>query len=261
MRLGLVPGANLVRIAVNGKEQPVVRDGAEYLFYVLPPAEAGKPATVDFAYEVPGGRRASTGISLAAPALNAPIENLTWSVRLPSGFALRSVFGDFEMREALPAARFGLKEYRALSSSLKSERARDAAELISRAGKYRRAGEQTQARVPLNRAAKTAGIDEAADKDARVQLQNLASQQAVLGLNTRRQKLYLDNTLREAVLADAPLPALLAPIPCCKGRPISPLRRWSKSCREIRLWKPVRFGGLRGVLFRNNSPPSLPRVP
>jgi len=119
MRLGLVPGANLVRIAVNGKEQPVVRDGAEYLFYVLPPAEAGKPATVDFAYEVPGGRRASTGISLAAPALNAPIENLTWSVRLPSGFALRSVFGDFEMREALPAARLDSRitgRYRVRSS-------------------------------------------------------------------------------------------------------------------------------------------------
>lgn len=218
MRLGLVPGANLVRIAVNGEEQAVVRDGAEYLFYVLPPAEADKPATVEFAYQVPGGRRAGTGISLAAPALNAPLENLTWSVRLPSGFALRSASGDFEMREALPAARFGLDEYRALSSSLRSERARDAAELMNRAGEYLRAGEQTQARAALNRAAKTAGLDEAANEDARVQLQNLASQQAVLGLNTRRQKLYLDNALPDEALADAPLARAARSNPLLQGQ-------------------------------------------
>ena len=36
-------------------------------------------------------------------------------------------------------------------------------------------------------------LDEASGEDARIQLRRLKTQQAVLGLNTRRQKLFLDN--------------------------------------------------------------------
>jgi len=45
----------------------------------------------------------------------------------------------------------------------------------------------------LSRASNASGLDEASNEDARVQLRNLKTQQAVLGLNTRRQRLYLDN--------------------------------------------------------------------
>jgi hypothetical protein len=54
-------------------------------------------------------------------------------------------------------------------------------------------GEQQQAGEVLSRAAKNSALDQASNEDARVQLRELKTQQAVLGLNTRRQRLYLDN--------------------------------------------------------------------
>ena len=45
----------------------------------------------------------------------------------------------------------------------------------------------------MSRAAKNSSLDQASNEDARVQLKELKTQQAVLGLNTRRQRLYLDN--------------------------------------------------------------------
>jgi len=54
-------------------------------------------------------------------------------------------------------------------------------------------GEQQQASEVLSRAAKNSALDPASNEDARVQLRELKTQQAVLGLNTRRQRLYLDN--------------------------------------------------------------------
>jgi hypothetical protein len=50
----------------------------------------------------------------------------------------------------------------------------------------------------LSRASNAQGLDEASNEDARVQLRNLRTQQTVLGLNTRRQKLYLDNRVDAA---------------------------------------------------------------
>lgn len=45
----------------------------------------------------------------------------------------------------------------------------------------------------LSRVSNANALDDASNEDARVQLRNLKTQQTVLGLNTRRQRLYLDN--------------------------------------------------------------------
>jgi hypothetical protein len=54
-------------------------------------------------------------------------------------------------------------------------------------------GEQDKAAAALSRVSNANALDEASNEDARVQLRSLKMQQAVVGLNTRRQKLYLDN--------------------------------------------------------------------
>jgi hypothetical protein len=54
-------------------------------------------------------------------------------------------------------------------------------------------GEQQKAGEALSRVSNARALDEASNEDARVQLRNLKTQQTVLGLNTRRQRLYLDN--------------------------------------------------------------------
>jgi hypothetical protein len=50
----------------------------------------------------------------------------------------------------------------------------------------------------LNSVANQYALDAASNEDARVQMENLQTQQAIVGLNTRRQRLYLDNSRDEA---------------------------------------------------------------
>jgi len=46
------------------------------------------------------------------------------------------------------------------------------------------------------------GLDAASNEDARIQLENLQTQQAIVGLNTRRQRLFLDNDREEIAMGD-----------------------------------------------------------
>jgi hypothetical protein len=81
-------------------------------------------------------------------------------------------------------------------STVVSKRAADSANataLLQRANTLLQNGDQQQAGEALNRATQAHALDEASNEDARVQLRTLKTQQAVLGLNTRRQKLYFDN--------------------------------------------------------------------
>jgi hypothetical protein len=57
------------------------------------------------------------------------------------------------------------------------------------------AGDQEKASLALSNAVNQGQLDAASGEDARVQLRALKTQQAVLGLNTRRQKLVLDNQM------------------------------------------------------------------
>ncbi|MDB4284408.1 hypothetical protein N9888_02075 [Akkermansiaceae bacterium] len=56
-----------------------------------------------------------------------------------------------------------------------------------------RSGDQGKAASTLEQVYNGYALDPAGNEDARVKLENLVTQQAVVGLNTRRQRLYLDN--------------------------------------------------------------------
>jgi len=83
--------------------------------------------------------------------------------------------------------------YLSKTSGKRQAQAQQAAELLEQANRFLPAGEQSKARWALNRAANQYALDAASNEDARVQLQNLQKQQAVVGLNSRRQRLFLDN--------------------------------------------------------------------
>ena len=52
----------------------------------------------------------------------------------------------------------------------------------------------------FNSAANQYGLDAASNEDARIQLENLQTRQAIVGLNTRRQRVFLDNDRDEISL-------------------------------------------------------------
>ena len=87
-------------------------------------------------------------------------------------------------------------------SGKRHAQAQQATKLLEQANQLLQAGEQSKARWALNSVANQYALDAASNEDARVQLQNLQTQQAIVGLNTRRQRFYLDNDRDETALAD-----------------------------------------------------------
>jgi hypothetical protein len=85
-------------------------------------------------------------------------------------------------------------EYQASIEAQRAADVRQATEFLQTAGTLLDQGQQQRATEVLQRAAKASTLDEASNEDARVQLRALRTQQTVVALNTRRQRMYLDNS-------------------------------------------------------------------
>ncbi len=191
LRVRLPEGSRLFNTLVNGESVSVVREGDEYLFHVVPSTAADRTAKVRIVYSV---TQAQDGkITLRAPGLNVPLENVSWRVVIPPGYALDGYRGGLQLREERNAESFGLGDYQSLVVSKRAAEVKQANDFIVEANVLLQKGQQQQAGEVLSRAFNGNALDQATNEDARVQLRALKTQQAVLGLNTRRQKLYLDN--------------------------------------------------------------------
>jgi hypothetical protein len=191
LRVRLPEGAKLFNTFVNGESVSVVREGDACLFHVSPNTGSDRTATVRLVYSVPSAHPGR--IALVGPSLSVPLENVSWRVVLPPGYELDDYHGSLRLRENRAAQFFGVEQYQALVEWNHSEEAKKATALFDEANALVQRGEQQQASEVLSRAAKNSALDQASNEDARVQLRELKTQQAVLGLNTRRQRLYLDN--------------------------------------------------------------------
>jgi len=217
LALVLPEGARLFQVAVNGENMAVVREGATHLFYVTPAPETDEPAKVAFAYEVTGQGKPRRKVMLEAPAFNVPLEDVEWRVVVPDGWELEDAKGSLTLVKTTSARDWSVGDYLNFASSIRKEKEQQTSALISKAGEYLREGDQDKARMALNRAAKTSGIDEATNEDARVQLRNLYNQQAVVGLNTVRQRLYLDNSSRDSAVQNDQIEQAANANPFLKG--------------------------------------------
>jgi hypothetical protein len=191
LRVRLPEGARLFNTAVNGESVAAVREGDAYLFYVAPGTAVERVANVRIVYAVT--KPADGRIVLRAPGLNVPLEDVSWRVVIPPGYALEDYEGGLRLREDNYAGSFGLNDYQSLVVSKRAAQVKQATDFIAEANVLLQKGEQQQAGEVLSRAFNANALDQATNEDARVQLRTLKTQQAVLGLNTRRQKLYLDN--------------------------------------------------------------------
>ncbi len=187
LKLTLPAGADLFSVFVNEDGVPLVKDGDRWIFHVHPAPEGDRPAAVRFVYAMPAGKRTE----LEGPMLDVPLENLSWRVILPEGWRLTDHGGDFELLRQ--AAGTAAVDYSRFVLQKRAAGKQDAVALLDQANQWLQAGEQEKAGQALGKAARNGLLDEASNEDARVQLRNLKTQQATLALNTRRQRLYLDN--------------------------------------------------------------------
>ena len=189
LKLALPEGVTPFNLAVNGEGVPLVRSGSEWLFYVTPSPVANQPALVEFSYSHESAQR---GL-LSGPQLGVPLENLVWDVFVPEGWLLAGSKGDFQLVKQEETGALSLKAYLAMVDARRAHGKAEAVAELDQGYAWLRAGEQDKAGQVLGKAARNGFLDEASNEDARVQFRNLKMQQAVLGLNTRRQRNYFDN--------------------------------------------------------------------
>jgi len=191
LRIKLPKDAELFNVFVNDVGATLVRDGGDWMFLVSPSPDVSKPTVVRFVYSAAmrGGRH------LEGPVLDVPMENLTWRVLVPEGWRVAKHGGDFDLREQRALGSFRLEDYRSFAFSKSQNAKRSAVALLDQANAWRAAGDQEKAVLALGDLVNNGSLDEASGEDARVQLRATSNQRAMLGLNTRRQKLVMDNRL------------------------------------------------------------------
>ncbi|MCG8600386.1 MAG: hypothetical protein MI807_09625 [Verrucomicrobiales bacterium] len=190
LTVGLPSGAELFSIFVNGESVQSVRRDDVRQFYILPGTD-DRTATVRFVYSTPGDSIGS--LQLISPLLNVPLENITWNVVAPKGYQLADNDGDLELKRLEHKQKFDKNTYLSALMVNKKTEAAKAAQILQEANDYLMDGDNAKASWAFNNVLNRGSIDEASNEDARVQLENLQTRQAVVGLNTRRQRLYIGN--------------------------------------------------------------------
>jgi len=198
----LPEGGELFSIFVNGESVHSIRQSAEantWQFYILPGID-DRTAQVRFVYLLKGD--GLSNLQLASPRLNVPLENVRWNVIAPQGYKLLDNDGDLELVDEDRRAVYDRKSYLSKVDSGRNAQTQQAVELLEKASQFLQAGEQGKAQWALSNVYNQNALDAASNEDARVQLENLQTQQAIVGLNTRRQRLFLDNDLNDAAVSE-----------------------------------------------------------
>ena len=193
LRLTLPEQAELLALTVDGRPTALAREEGSLHFYLMPGAAADQPVAVDLAYTT-AARRGGRAL-LAAPAIHAPVEDVEWRVTLPGGRRLAAHRGSLVLAEeaiAQPAAAGAMETYLARVAARRAEEETQGNRVLAEGNRLLAEGQSDKALGAFKLAVANVALDEASNEDARVQLRNIQTQQAVIGLNTRRQVMALD---------------------------------------------------------------------
>jgi hypothetical protein len=165
---------------------------------VLVPLEqssrTGEAAVVEFFYSsvagAAGRRSLDLDLDLLAPKFDLPLENIEWIVYLNEKWRLRDWSGSMQLRDdgggVVPAAALDLDSYVRNEAQIRQEKTKEAGQFLDLANNLLQQGDPQQARRAFQAAYGMSQHDQAFNEDARVQLNNLKLQQALVGLNVRQ---------------------------------------------------------------------------
>ncbi len=198
----LPAGGELFSIFVNGESVHSIRQKESnntWQFYILPGMD-DRTAQVRFVYSLTGD--SLQNLKLISPQMNVPLENIQWDVIAPIGYQLIDSDGNLELVGEKSRANYDRKSYLSSLQGKRQVQAEQAAKLLEQANQLLQTGEQSKAQWAFNNVANRYALDAASNEDARVQLENLQTQQAIVGLNTRRQRLFLDTSRGDGATTD-----------------------------------------------------------
>lgn len=167
------------------------REGNRILIPLDQPSRADAATSVEFFYATPTAKasRSSLSLDLLGPQFELPLENITWHVYLNGRWHVEDTTGSLQLREhtATPqSATIDLRQYIETETSWQKGKIREAEQLLSFGNQLLEKGDPQQARRAFQAAYGLSQNDMAFNEDARVQLHNLKTQQALIGLNTRQ---------------------------------------------------------------------------
>jgi len=161
-------------------------------------AQPGEPTRLEFLYasSLPQTHSRRLSIDLVAPGFDLPLENVTWQVLMDEKWQLKHVAGTMQpspdRQENLPA-KIDWDRYLQTQQQEQVAQSRDAQRMLQLGNQLLVEGDPRFAQKAFEEAYNLSRNDAAFNEDARVQLRNLKSQQAVLGLNARNY--FLENQL------------------------------------------------------------------
>lgn len=194
LRVTLPKGAELFNVVVNDESVAVVRDGDEYRFIVAEATEDNVASQVKITYRIQGGSKVSD-VKLLGPSLDIPLEKINWFVMLPDGYDFDVKRHDgFDYKELLDLGTQNYVKNYVGNVRTRYERLRKKGqEELQQAMTWSGEGKLDKANAAFNRVFSNQAVDAASNEDARVKLERNMTSQAIMGLNTRRQQMYLDN--------------------------------------------------------------------
>jgi len=203
LRLSLPKGAELYNVFVNDRGTRIVREGNDYLFYIEPDAtrtDDREMARVEFYYAMKG--EAADKVRLLGPRMNLPLENIEWRVVTASDDqSLEDSSGDLQKIEEEVFSRMSKESYFSKLKGAKDARWASQMGKFKDVARYQAEGNVQKAEQVLNSLANQSDLDDASNEDARVQLDELQKKKVTLALQTRRQRIYLDNRLQDESFA------------------------------------------------------------
>jgi len=167
------------------------READQILIPLAQPSRGDQPVPVEIFFSSTVGQpgRRALDLSLLAPKFDLPLENLTWRVFLNDRWEVKTWSGALQLQQQEIVGGGGgldLQGYLQDESSLQRRKTKEAEQLLALGNTALQNGNPQQARRAFESAYGLSAHDEAFNEDARVQLNNLKLQQALVGLNVRQ---------------------------------------------------------------------------
>jgi hypothetical protein len=167
------------------------REQDRILIPLEPQSRDGKTTAVELYYssKIGTARPRALDLELLAPKFDLPLENITWRVHLNEKWRVEDWTGTLQLQEEqlLAGASAGdTQSYLQREANLQREKTREAEQMLALGNSALEQGDPQQARRAFRAAFGLSQGDDAFNEDARVQLNNLKLQQALIGLNVRQ---------------------------------------------------------------------------
>lgn len=190
LRITLPPDSEFWFGYVNQQSVWPWNEEGDVLLQLESSATEGEDSVVEFFYatQLDLKQRRKINTSLIGPRLDLPLENISWTLYYPETWQIEDWDGNLTLdaQQQGWAAVTDIKDYMQLEKKTRMMKKSKAESLLTEANVLLEQGKQEQARSAFSSAYNLSQSDAALNEDARVQLQNVREQQALVAIANRR---------------------------------------------------------------------------